>query len=295
MTGSQGLCNLWGSFKAGASSCQKMPPPPPLTPRAKSLFYLIYIRTKTLFYFRIFSRFQIGEDGDGLIECPDGIFFLPDNNIIVSDGPFEAAQSIQLFDISGKFIRTLVQVDDDEDISFSRISVDEDGRILVVCNGVRPCVQVYTADDHGEYSLDMELVGKDLATPEKAVVVDGKFFISDADGSQNTTAIKVFNEEGALLQTFDEDKYCLGQQDNMGIDITYPIRLTYNKSNNTLVAYHGIERDLRVLRLDGSQVSSTKTVSGARDIAVTNDKKIVAACGADSILSRTVQLMKFDE
>ena len=81
----------------------------------------------------------------------------------------------------------------------------------------------------------------------------------------------------------------------MGIDIPYPIKLTYNKSNNTLVAYHGIQRELRVLRLDGSRVSSTKTVSGARDIALTEDKRIVATCGADSILSRSVQLLKFDE
>ena len=230
-----------------------------------------------------------------MMECPDGIFFLPDNSIVVSDGPLEAAQSIHMFDITGKFIRTLVEVDDDEDISFSRITVDEHERILVTCNGSRPCVQVYSADDAGEYSLDMELGGKDLATPEKAIVIDGKFFISDSDGVQNTTAIKVFSQEGTLLQTFDEDKYCLGQQDNMGIDITYPIKLTYNRSNNTLVAYHGIQRELRVLRLDGSLVSSTKTVSGARDIALTKDKRIVATCGADSILSRSVQLLKFDE
>lgn len=230
-----------------------------------------------------------------MMECPDGMFFLPDNNIVVSDGPLEGAQSIQMFDITGKFIRTLVEVADDEDISFSRISVDEDERILVACNGGRPCVQVYNADDDGEYSLDMELGGKDLACPEKAIVIDGKFFISDSDGTQNTTAIKLFSEEGALLQTFDEDKYCLGQQDNMGIDITYPIRLTYDKLNNTLVAYHGIQRELRVLRLDGSQVSSVKTVSGARDIALTKDKKIVATCGADSILARSVQMLKFDQ
>ena len=229
------------------------------------------------------------------MECPDGIVFLPDNNIVVSDGTLEAAQSIHMFDITGKFIRTLVEVDDDEDISFSRIAVDEDQRILVTCNSGRPCVQVYSADDDGKYSLDMELGGKDLATPEKVIVIDGKFFISDSDGAKNTTAIKVFSEEGTFLLSFDEDKYCLGQQDNMGIDITYPIKLTYNKSNNTLVAYYGIQRELRVLRLDGSRVSSTKTVSGARDIALTEDKRIVATCGTDSILSRSVQLLKFDE
>lgn len=237
---------------------------------------------------------QVGEDGEGTMECPDGIFFLPDNNIIISDGPIDEAQSIQMFDITGRFIRCLVEVDDDEDISFSRVSVDEDGRILVSCNGSRPCIQVYSEDDDGEYSLEMEIIGKHLTCPEKAIFIDGKFYISDSDGSQNTTAIKVFDEEGAFLQSFDEDKHCLGQRDNMGIDITYPIRLTYDKSNNTLVAYHGIQRELRVLRLDGTQVSSTTTVSGARDIALTKEKKIVATCGEDSILSRSVQILKFD-
>ena len=228
------------------------------------------------------------------MECPDGIFFLSDNNIIVSDGPLEGAQSIQMFDITGRFIRSLVEVDDDEDISFSRISADEEERILIACNGGRPCIQVYSAGDDGEYSLDMELGGEHLASPEKAIFVDGKFYISDSDGSQNTTAIKVFDEEGALLQTFDEDKHNLGQRDNMGIDIGYPIRLAYDKPNNTLLAYHGIQREIRVLRLDGTQVSSFKTVSGARDIALTKDKKIVGICGEDSILSRSVQILKFN-
>lgn len=228
------------------------------------------------------------------MECPDGIVFRPDNNIIVSDGPLDEAQSIQMFDITGRFIRCLVEVNDDEDISFSRISIDEDERILVACNGGRPCIQVYSADDDGEYSLDMELSGEHLGSPEKALFIDGKFYVSDSDGTKNTTAIKVFDEEGAFLQAFDEDKYCLGQRDNMGIDITYPIRLTYDKSNNTLLAYHGIQREIYALRLDGTQVSSIKTVSGARDIALNKDKKIVATCGADSILSRSVQILKFN-
>ena len=104
----------------------------------------------------------------------------------------------------------------------------------------------------------------------------------------------MFDEKGSLLQTFDEDKHNLGQRDNMGIDITYPIRLALDKSNNTLLAYHGIPREIRILRPDGTQVSSIKTVSGARDIALTIDKKIVATCGEDSILSRSVQMLKFD-
>lgn len=45
-----------------------------------------------------------------------------------------------MFDIIGKFICIFVEVDDDEDISFSRIFVDEDGCILVMCNGVCFCV-----------------------------------------------------------------------------------------------------------------------------------------------------------
>ena len=229
------------------------------------------------------------------MECPDGVFFLPDNNIIVSDGPFEEPQSIQMFDITGRFIRSLVEVDDDDgDISFSSISVDDDKRILVTCNGTRPCIQVYSADDNEAYSLDMELGEEHLASPGKAIFLDGKFYVSDSNGSKNTTSIKVFDEKGSLLQTFDEDKHNLGQRDNMGIDITYPIRLALDKSNNTLLAYHGIPREIRVLRPDGTQVSSMKAVSGARDIALTKDKKIVATCGEDSILSRSVQMLKFN-
>lgn len=206
------------------------------------------------------------------MECPDGVFFLPDDNIVVSDGPLEGAQSIQLFDISGRFIRCLAEVDDDEDISFSSISVDEKERILVACNGGRPCVQVYSKDGD-EYGLEMELGVDELQSPEKAIFHGGQFFVSDSDGKKNVTTIKVFDAEGSLVTSFDEDKYCLGQRDNMGIDIVYPIRMTFDPSNSTLLAYHGISREIRVLRTDGSKMSSMKTVSGARDIALTKDRK----------------------
>jgi len=236
---------------------------------------------------------QLGEDGEGTMECPDGVFFLPDNNIVVSDGPLDGAQSVQLFDISGRFIRSLVEVDDDDDISFSKISVDKTDRILVACNGGRPCVQIY-GKDGDEYTLEMELGVGELECPEKAIFHDENFFVSDSDAKKNATMIKVFDAEGTLVTSFDEDKYCLGQRDNMGIDIAYPIRLTFDSSNNTLLAYHGIPREIRVLRADGSQVSSMKTVSGARDIALTKDRKIVATCGEDSILSRSVQILNFN-
>lgn len=236
---------------------------------------------------------QVGEDWEGVMECPDGVYFLPDNNVVVSDGPLDGAQSLQLFDISGKFIRCLVEVDDDDDISFSSISVDKRGRILVACNGGRPCVLVYSKDGD-DYSLQMELGEGELESPEKAIFHDGKYFVSDSDAKKNVTMIKVFDKEGTFTTSFDEDKYSLGQRDNMGIDIAYPIRLTFDSSNNTLLAYHGIPREIRVLRADGSQVSSMKTVSGARDIALTKDKEIVATCGADSILSRSVQILQFN-
>ena len=226
------------------------------------------------------------------MECPDGIFFLPNNNIVVSDGPLDGAQSIQLFDISGKFIRCLAEVDDDDDLSFSSIFVDADERILVACNGLRPCIQVYSKDGE-EYSLEMELGEDQLESPEKAIFYNGKFFVSDSDSKKNITMIKVFDAEGAFETSFDEDKYSLGQRDNMGIDIVYPIKITFDLSNNTLLAYHGIPREIRVLRPDGSQVSSMKTVSGARDIALTKDRQIVATCGQESILSRSVQILKF--
>ena len=244
-------------------------------------------------YLIIFYFFKVGQDGDVTMECPDGIFFLPNNNIVVSDGPLDGAQSIQLFDISGKFIRCLAEVDDDDDLSFSSIFIDADERILVACNGLRPCIQVYSKDGE-EYSLEMELGEDQLVSPEKAIFYNGKFFVSDSDSKKNITMIKVFDAEGAFETSFDEDKYSLGQRDNMGIDIVYPIKITFDSSNNTLLAYHGIPREIRVLRLDGSQVSSMKTVSGARDIALTKDRQIVATCGQESILSRSVQILKFN-
>ena len=235
---------------------------------------------------------QVGEDGEGSTECPDGISFLPDNSIVVSDGPLDGAQTLQLFDISGRFVRCLVE-ENDEEISFSRISVDKQNRILVACNGGRPCVQVYKPEGE-EYSLEMEVGLNHLQSPDKAFFHDGSYFVSDCSGTDNRSVIKVFDQEGNFLQSFDEDKYCMGQRDDMGIDITYPIRMAFDWSNNTLLAYHGISREIRVLKPDGSQTRSFNTVSGARDIALTKDRKLLASCGQDSILKRRVQILKLE-
>lgn len=140
----------------------------------------------------------------------------------------------------------------------------------------------------------MEFGEDDLESPEKAIFYDGQFFVSDCNSKKNITMIKVFDSEGAFVTSFDEDKFSLGQRDNMGIDIAYPIRMTFDPSNNSLLAYHGIPRELRVLDTDGKQVFSMKTVSGARDIALSSDRKIIATCGEDSILSRSVQLLNFN-
>ncbi|XP_074608573.1 uncharacterized protein LOC141862985 [Acropora palmata] len=238
---------------------------------------------------------QIGEDNEVSMESPDGVAFLPDNSIVVSDGPLDGPQSLQLFDISGKYIRCLAEVDeeDDDDISFSSVTVDPTGRILVACSGLRPCIQVYVKDGD-EYDIEMEFGEDDLESPEKAIYYDGQFFVSDCNSKKNLTMIKVFDSDGAFVSSFDEDKFSLGQRDNMGIDIAYPIRMTFDPSNNSLLVYHGIPRELRVLDTDGKQVFSMKTVSGARDIALSSDRKIIATCGEDSILSRSVQLLNFN-
>lgn len=106
------------------------------------------------------------------MECFDGVVFFFDNSIVVFDGFFDGLQSFQLFDIFGKYICCLIEVDDEEDLSFGSIFVDKIGCILLVCNGGWLCVQIYNKDGD-EYDVEMELGEGDLESLEKVIFYDG--------------------------------------------------------------------------------------------------------------------------
>lgn len=235
-------------------------------------------------------QYRVGEDKEGGMESPDGVAFLSDNTLVVADSPFEEAQGLQLYDSSGNFQQRLLDTPDDEDISFGRIFIDGEDRILVLCTGEENSVQVY--DKEGDSVL--EFGQSELTGPEKALYHKGHFFVSDTNAAENSCCIKKFDQNGTLLKSFYEDRLTLGQRDNLGIDITYPILLSLDAKGNKILAYHGMSREIKVFDLDGSLVKQIKTVSGAKDIALTSDgENVVITCGEDSIMQKSVQLIKY--
>ena len=238
----------------------------------------------------LFESRVSGDGEEGELESPDGIAFLSDGTLVVADAPFEETQSLYLYDSEGKVEGCLLEMPEEEEVSFGRIFVDGDDRIMVICGSNENSIQVYDRDG----DLLLEFGQSELNGPEKVLFHDGKFFVSDTNAASNRCCIKVFDGSGQLLQSFDEDKYTLGQTDNLGLDINYPILLTVDASNDRLLAYHGFTKELKVYKVDGTPVKQIKTVSGAKDIALTSDgKSIVITCGEDSIMQKTVQLVRY--
>lgn len=231
-----------------------------------------------------------GDCNEAGLEGPDGLAYLPDNNLVVSDSPLDGVQALKVYDVDGNYLKTIVEQDEGEDsenVLFGRITVDPDGRIALACSGDEPCVRVY--DSEGK--LLLEFGDGILHGPQKALFHDGKYFVSDSNVERHKCNIKMFDKMGKLLCMFDDNKLNVGEQDSLGLDVTYPIHIACDRG--TIVAYHGLTKSINLYKSDGSFVITFRTVTGIRDIAINDEGNIVASCGEDSMLPRSVQILRY--
>lgn len=163
-----------------------------------------------------------GDCNEAGLEGPDGLAYLPNNNLVVSDSPLEGIQALKMYDCDGNYISTLVEQDEEDGISFGRLSSDPDGRLILTCSGEFPCVRVY--DSQG--NLQLEFGDGILNGPQKAIFHDDKFFVSDTNVDRHKCNIKMFDNKGKFVFIFDDNKLHVGEQDSMGLDVIYPIHIT---------------------------------------------------------------------
>ncbi|EDO48099.1 predicted protein [Nematostella vectensis] len=234
-----------------------------------------------------------GDCNEAGLEGPDGLAFLPDSTLIVSDAPLEGVQAIKLYKPSGEYKETIVELDTDamgdDALYFGRLTTDANSRIILACSGTEPCIRVYSRT--GE--LELEFGAGILNGPQKALFHDNKYFVSDSLIGRHKCNIKMFDKEGKYVKQFDDNKLHVGEQDSLGLDITYPIQIAVDPHTNTLLAYHGLDKCIRIYKTDGSFVIGFRTVTGIRDIAVNKDSTVVASCGEESMLPRSVQILKY--
>lgn len=229
-----------------------------------------------------------GESGDAGLEGPDGLAFLPDNNLVVSDGPLDGLQSIKLYKPTGEYLKTLFELDtsDGEELYFGRVTIDSENRIILACSGEDPRIRIF--DSNGNFKF--QFGGGSLSGPQKAVFFDDQFFVSDSDGGRQRSCIKIFDKTGTFVSSFNESKLNVGEQDNMGLDVTYPIHIAVHKG--IILAYHGLCSKILLFKPDGTFVIEYRAVSGIRDMSVYDNGNIIVTCGEESMLPRSVQVMK---
>lgn len=232
-----------------------------------------------------------GDCNEGGLEGPDGLAYLPNNNLVVSDSPLDGVQTLKVYDCNGNYLSTIVEQEVNESnegmISFGRVTTDPNGRLILTCSGENPCVRVY--DSEGK--IQLEFGDGILHGPQKAVFHDGKYFVSDSNVELHKCNIKMFDKKGKFICMFDDNKLNVGEQDSMGLDVTYPIHIACDRG--TIIAYHGLTKAIRLYKTDGTFVITFRTVTGIRDIAINDEGHIVASCGEESMLPRSVQILRY--
>lgn len=214
-----------------------------------------------------------------------GVTFLSDNTIVIADySPSHSGGSMQLFDISGKHLRYLTTLRRP-----AYITSGAQDRIAVVyylgCDNTP--IEIYSRD--GSLS-PWKPLGDDLIHPHKAVLRDNLVFVSDSDLRNNCGTVKVYDDEGHLV-----DK--LGHEDLWkGSGTGHPIRLAADPAMNNLLAYHSLSKHVKVYSCSSrALVARVQVDSGIVDMAVTSDQELVVSCGRCSNSPNAVKIFSLHD
>ena len=171
------------------------------------------------------------------------------------------------YDMKGNFQKKTVSAPK-ENVKFTSCTVDVHARFIITSypfyedeteDDAIPCVLVYRPSGN----LSMSFGEEHLGCPEKAVFLNGRFYVIDShcDGR-----LKVFDKTGSFIKTFE---------DNL---LKSPSGIAADYSNGTLVVSDNDTLTVHIYSQAGQQLHCFQTENKPTDIAFTKNFKSLLVC-----------------
>ena len=177
-----------------------------------------------------------------------------ENEIVVLN---RESNRILHYDMNGNFQKKFV-TPPRPNVNFTSISVDLHGRFVITSSpcyeetqeDTEPCILVYNQSA----KLTMSFGGEILLSPQKAVFLNGKFFVADAEKE----SIVVFDKSGIFLEEIA--KGCLEHPCSVAADYTHGNIVVCDRGNRSVNIYSQTGEFLHHLQFEDipSQVAFTK-------------------------------------
>ena len=177
------------------------------------------------------------------------------------------------YDYFGNFHKKVMSAPK-ENVKFTSLTVDIHGRFIISSSPyycsydqveTLPCILVYSSSGN----LTLSFGEGELVSPERAVFLNGKFYVADSDREK----VLVFDKNGSLVDTFGDF--------GMGM----PSGITADCNSRNLLVSNLTTSEVQVYTQNGALLNCFKTVEGfPSQIAVTKFRKNLLVCTGFSIL-----------
>ena len=156
-----------------------------------------------------------------------------------------------------------------ENVKFTSCTVDVHGRFIITScpnyedeteDDAIPCVLVY----RGSGNLTMSFGEKYLSCPEKAVFLNGRFYVIDS--AHCGGRVKVFDKTGSFIKTFEDER------------LKSPSGIAADYSNGTIVVGDFDTLTVGIYNQAGQRLHCFQTENKPSDIAFTKNFKSLLVC-----------------
>lgn len=197
-----------------------------------------------------------------------------DNEIVVVN---RESNRLLHYDMNGNFKKKFVTAPK-ENVKFTSLSVDIHGRFIVSSNpryeeDVTPCILVYSPS--GKLSLSFG-EGR-LLSPEKAVFLNGKFYVADSDHA----SVLVFDKNGDFLQEIGN------------YELECPSSIVADHINGNVVVSDRRDCTIQIYDQDGDLLSHFQVEHVPKEIAFTKDCKTLLICCETGNSKNRIQMVTY--
>ena len=171
------------------------------------------------------------------------------------------------YDMNGNFQKKIVSASK-ENVKFTSCTVDVHGRFIITSypyckdekgNDAMPCVLVYRPSG----KLTMSFGEEHLGCPEKAVFLNGRFYVID---SHCGARVKVFDKTGSLIKTFEDEQ------------LKSPSAIAADHISGILAVTDTDTLTVHIYNQAGQRLHRFETENKPTDIAFTKNFKSLLVC-----------------